>query len=62
MSNNITVSIDTGKAKELLVKETYKNKEGKDVEVQSTRSNFIDQIRQLSATQTFVIIWIMVRL
>ena len=42
MANNIMVSIDTGKAKELLVKDTYKNKEGKDVEVQRLKFELIE--------------------
>ena len=40
--SKIMVSIDTGKAKELLVKETYKNKEGKDVEVQRLRFELVE--------------------
>ena len=34
MANKITVSIDTDKTRQLVVNDTYKNKAGKDVQVQ----------------------------
>ena len=42
MEGTITVKINLKYAKELLVKETYKNKEGKDVEVQRLRFELVE--------------------
>tara|TARA_R110000744_G_scaffold33530_1_gene78698 strand:- start:571 stop:918 length:348 start_codon:yes stop_codon:yes gene_type:complete len=46
MANKITVSIDTDKAKELLVKDSYTNKEGKKVEVQRLKFELIEMKKE----------------
>lgn len=42
MANKITVSIDTDKTRQLVVNDTYKNKAGKDVQVQRIKFELVE--------------------
>ena len=43
MANTIKVSVDTDKAREILVKSTYKTKDGREVEVQRLEFELIEK-------------------